>query len=128
MFNNCIKSSHATGVDLPSGQIRDKVTGLIWQTTSQATGNWSSALTNAVGQSGNGWRLPNIKELMSVVDTGCESPAWNSSVFGDTVGVYWTSSYDINNPNNTWAVDFSSGELISIAQATENVKSLLVKN
>lgn len=39
--------------------------------------NWQDALENTP----EGWRLPNIKELMSIVDHSCSYPSINTTVF-----------------------------------------------
>ena len=57
------------------------------------------------------WRLPNIKELDSLVALDRHSPAINSTVFPNTMSErYWSSSphYDIN--YNTWEISFEYGE------------------
>lgn len=56
-----------------------------------------------------GWRVPNVKELASIIERRCYNPALNSDVFpGGQADTLWT-----NSPNdvygNIWAVDFSTG-------------------
>ena len=59
-------------VDNGDGTITDKATGLIWQKTDSGKGlNWSQALKYAENLRLAGhddWRLPNAKELQSIVD------------------------------------------------------------
>src|SRR4029077_7087490 len=72
--------------DNANGTITDNLTGLIWLKNANCTGgytNWQGALTfvaeinsgiNNCGDTSNGgynqtdWRLPNIRELFSLVD------------------------------------------------------------
>lgn len=71
------------------GEVKDKVTGLIWQRCAigqvwnqntcstpieakQLT--WHEALKQAKAL-GNGYRLPNIRELHSIVESRCSSPS-----------------------------------------------------
>jgi hypothetical protein len=54
------------------------------------------------------WRIPNIKELQSIVDYGRSGPA--SSVPGSTVADgYWSSTSFADNPLLAWSVHFSTG-------------------
>ncbi len=72
-------------------EVKDKRTGLIWQRCSlrqtwdgsTCTGtaksyNWQQALSQAQAL-GNGYRLPNIKELQSIVEQQCYNPAINTT-------------------------------------------------
>lgn len=86
-------------------EVKDTVTGLIWQrcsvgqtwngTTCTGTATrhtWQQALTVAKNL-GNGYRLPNIKELQSLVETKCYSPSINTNIFPNTQqSIYWSSS------------------------------------
>jgi hypothetical protein len=50
------------------GTITDLATGLVWQKKDSGKGmNWEQALAYAA-KAGNGWRLPNAKELQSILD------------------------------------------------------------
>jgi hypothetical protein len=56
------------------------------------------------------WRLPNIKELMSLVDYGQLNPAVDPSVPGaKQSGFYWSATTFAGNPNFAWLVLFSDG-------------------
>ena len=66
---------------------------------------WGQALAAGTG----GWRLPNIKELLSIVEVSCASPAINTTVFPNTSDLFfWTSSPYANN-NQAWSVSFTDG-------------------
>ena len=102
--------------DNGDGTISDAQTGLMWMQCSYgqtydgndddsdqiicegspAVGNWQQAFAWAADSTDHGysdWRLPNIKELGSIVDFGSAKPAINQSVFPNTVsGPYWTST------------------------------------
>ncbi|WP_151715868.1 DUF1566 domain-containing protein [Acinetobacter sp. TUM15071] len=106
-------------------EILDKQTKLIWQrcsigqiwdgqscagTPTQLT--WDKALIKAKALN-NGYRLPNIKELQSIVEESCREPAINEKIFPNTnssraEAAYWTSS-PIPLGNNVWVVDFNNG-------------------
>jgi hypothetical protein len=74
---------------------------------------WQEALQAAetfnISSGESGWRLPDIKELLSIVEYGCRSPAVNANLFPDTpVGEYWSSSVP-HNASGVFTIDFSSG-------------------
>ena len=116
-------------VDNGNGTIVDAATGLMWQQFDSRKGmNWEDALTYAgnltLGGHGD-WRLPNAKELQSIVDYSRSVQATNSaainSIFetskikdpkGQTQYPYfWTSTthQDGRNPYNS-AVYIAFGE------------------
>jgi hypothetical protein len=65
--------------------VTDKYTGLMWQKTPSEYGlNWEQALHYSENLSLGGfqdWRLPNIKELLSIVDFSRIRPAINTDFF-----------------------------------------------
>ncbi|HMY00847.1 MAG TPA: DUF1566 domain-containing protein [Agitococcus sp.] len=101
-------------------EVIDKKTNLIWQRCSlgqtfngqdcvgSATAHtWSKALQIAQGQ-GNGWRLPNVKELSSLIEEACEKPSINIGIFPNTLSeFYWTST--VATSIHAWTVHFSGG-------------------
>jgi len=55
--------------------------------------NWKQALDESIiFNAGAGWRLPNIKELSSIVERACKDPAINETIFPNTENAFWTSS------------------------------------
>lgn len=116
-------------LDNLDGTVTDQQTGLMWQRCSvgqvfnqgdcegvATTQTWQSALHSA--QTANSaealgyddWRLPNMKELASLVDFACYSPAINSMVFPATpAGSYWTASPCGGADDCAWFVGFTSG-------------------
>ncbi len=98
-------------VDNKNGTISDKATGLMWTTLDNGKGiEWVEALVYAEGATVAGysdWRLPNVKELQSIVDytrapssKGVEAaidPMFHCTPFvneagDDDFGYYWTST------------------------------------
>lgn len=74
---------------------------------------WAAALDAAALSSVGGyddWRLPDAKELTTIVEYRCHFPAINREVFrGDTAGRFWTSSPALSSPQTegqAWAVNF----------------------
>lgn len=80
--------------------------------------NWSEALelankTNSSGgfASAVNWRLPNIKELSSIIEDACYGPSINLSVFPNTpAGIYWSSTPYIGASDQAWTVRFNYGQ------------------
>lgn len=98
-----------------NGTLLDQKSGLIWMRCSLGqkwNGNdciekplrldWQSALAIAkdyVYADANNWRLPNIKELASILENACYSPAVNEYIFPSTLTdddngdvLYWAST------------------------------------
>jgi hypothetical protein len=120
------------------GTIIDKATGLMWSKEDSGKGmNWQEALTwiqqknteNYLGH--NDWRLPNSKELQSIVDykrspattrSAAINPLFSVTELKDEGGkinypFYWTSTthVDLNN-RGTFAVYVCFGEALGYMQ------------
>lgn len=98
----------------PIGQVWDPV-GSIWPPFPPGCRgevervNWHEALNIADG-AGDGWRLPNLKELSSLVEVCMHIPALNPEVFpGVSSRAIWSSTPRADSPNLTWTVDFIGG-------------------
>lgn len=68
---------------------------------------WNTALKTAeTNEFANysDWRLPNIKELTSIIERNCFKPAINLDIFPNTpvAGLYWSSSPFIQSNFNVW--------------------------
>ena len=100
--------------------VLDTATNLVWQRCLQgqrgdtcqegepATFTWLEALTLDVPD--ERWRLPNIRELESIVELQCASPAINADVFpNQPVGKVWSSSPYRFYPHYAWYLDFQDG-------------------
>lgn len=86
-------------------EVKDKLTGLTWQRcnlgqiwngntcTGQAIEyDWQNALSKSKAL-GTGYRLPNVKELKTLINVQCKSPAINASYFPNTESRwYWSST------------------------------------
>jgi len=73
---------------------------------------WAQAqdLAKNSGFLGGGWRLPNKKELESIVEQSCWQPPIDWAFFPFTSqGNYWTSSSFVPNSSSAWFVDFYFG-------------------
>jgi hypothetical protein len=125
-----IPQSAPTGrfIDKNDGTVSDTQTRLMWkkcsegQTSSDCSGgalvayNWQEALQlvelvaniNSGGGFANhtDWRLPNIKELRSIVEQACTDPVINLNDFPNTPsGEFWSSSPRATVGNYAWFYD-----------------------
>lgn len=109
-------------VDNGDGTITDKATGLMWAKDGNGAGcnngstlAWAAAITFAEGLSFAGysdWRLPNVRELMSIVDYGAVAPAINSTFTNTQSDDYWSSTTYAGNSDNAWSVNFFGGDVV----------------
>jgi Protein of unknown function (DUF1566) len=116
----CPTSPTASRFTLNGAEVLDQQTGLTWSRCSvgqswdgstctgiASTMGHQDALTHAKSQSG--WRLPNVKELASLMDLSCVNPAIDSVAFPATpAGNFWTATMSTWG-NNAWSVGFYSG-------------------
>ena len=102
------------------GTVTHNLTGLMWKQCIQglsgagcgigtaATLGWSGALAAAVAETTaghNDWRVPNKKELDSIIETCGYAPAFNQTMFPATSSAYlWTSSTYLQDPTLAWDV------------------------
>ncbi len=126
-----------TNTTMPSQPVVvDLVTGLHWQGCSAglsgsdcANGNalrgtWQTALTtcSALSWGGQtGWRLPNVKELRSIVDNRSSTASFFSDFFPRTMVAsnqqYWSSTTISGTPSRAWCVDFQIGSTRSLIKS-----------
>ena len=115
-----------TVVDCSSGSPStavDHLTGLQWAIDAHGTTfeNWPDALDycNDLDLGGyTDWRLPNINELLSLIDRSQYNPALPldhpftnlPSDPSSYLNQYWSSSDNVSNPDAVWSVVLSSGE------------------
>lgn len=93
--------------------VNDTKTGLMWQDDAiGSTMNWSTAITTCENLTLGGysdWRLPNIRELKSIVDKSRYDPAISPNFIAITSDQYWSSTTDASNSSDGWFVAFYSG-------------------
>lgn len=99
----------------------DNITGLMWVTNPVDAGlsglyAWDNALTQceALGYGTFAdWRLPNAKELQSIVDYGTTASAKiNGAYFMNTqINFYWSATTYLPNTLNGWKVTFGTGSV-----------------
>lgn len=108
--------------DKGDGTVKDTVTNLVWIkhpdnspairgimfwiTAKKACDNLEFA-----GHGPHEWRLPNVKELQTLIDENDHSPRINNVVFSAFGEAYWSSTDDSGNSPRAWIVNFANGEL-----------------
>jgi len=108
--------------DQGNGTVTDNLTGLMWTKNANLPGTyktWQQALDYVKGMNAGtysnfgytDWRLPNRKELQSLIDRSRYNPALPSghpftSVQGDS---YWSSTSYVGNGARAWIVYMDSG-------------------
>ncbi|MDD5135858.1 MAG: DUF1566 domain-containing protein [Candidatus Omnitrophica bacterium] len=96
----------------------DNGTGLMWQTYANTSLKWASAIAYAATVNSNGstpyadWRLPNIKELQSIINYSNRMPLDAGSGYFNCNGKFWSSTTYDYSTTQAWYVDhgFTSGE------------------
>jgi hypothetical protein len=109
--------------DNNNGTVTDNLTRLIWTKNADAFSKktWADALTAANslqadqqtgltdGSKAGDWRLPNRKELESLVDCSRYHPLPADHPFTNVWSLYWSSSTYAYNIACAWGVDFVAG-------------------
>jgi len=113
--------------DNGDGTVTDNLTGLIWLKNANCFNyrSWYSALTDsnnlASGQCGlsddsvaEEWRLPNIREIQSLIDYGRLAPtlpAGHPFTGVMTTSYYWSSTTYVGNIDYAWVVNLEPGNV-----------------
>ena len=131
--------------DNGDGTVSDMVTGLMWRqcpeglsttnaacdTGSAAVYTWQEALARAQTVNGTGfaghndWRLPNVKELMSLAELACNDPAINLPLFpvDPLLTGFWSSTPIFPAGIQAWDVHFGQGSnQIRFKEDTDHVR------
>ena len=111
-------------VDNGNGTITDNATGLTWRQGTDGTMNWQGALSFCEDLDYAGytdWRLPDVKELRSIVDNSKVSPAINTTFFpGTQSSYYWTSTTYAGSTSYAWHVTFFNGYVYDSNKSSSN--------
>ena len=105
--------------DNDNGTITDSITGLVWQkddTQNDSGGrSWEEALDycNCLTLADRSdWRLPNIRELESIVDWQRSDPAINTTYFPNCrASFYWSNSTRTVELDDAWYIYFWHGSM-----------------
>ena len=121
-----VLAAFAPGTLNGDGTVTDPTTGLTWMqcakgqtwdgttctgTASNYTFDQANALTGTVTFAGQSdWRLPNIRELQTIVDRSVSNPAIDAGAFPATPSShFWSGSPYAGDSNNAWYVNFDRG-------------------
>jgi hypothetical protein len=125
MWKQCPEGLSGASCDTPigGGLIDYAALAHTWQEALAQVGSVNASADAAVNPGNHGdWRLPNVKELATIVERACHNPALNLAVFpgdykdrtvdtqdGRTDIRFWSSSPSITQGNKAWAVQIYAG-------------------
>lgn len=110
-------------LDHGNGAVTDRLTGLVWMKNANAFGDrtWSEALLDASklqsgfagltdGSRPGDWRLPNVRELHSLINFGTMAPALPfGHPFHNVANTdYWTST-NYHHTSSAWKINCGGG-------------------
>lgn len=116
-------------IDNGDGTVTDNATGLMWASDGNGLGcnsgvtiSWPNAIAwaSALNFAGHtDWRIPNIKELLSLLNYSLISPKIDTAYFPSTYGnYYWTSTTDPISTTFAFRVIFASAYVSIGGKAT----------
>ncbi|MBI3799186.1 MAG: DUF1566 domain-containing protein [Deltaproteobacteria bacterium] len=120
-----VKCSHDSDSRCPALHDVDKVYPWSGDGATDTIWDWLVNINNEGGTGYAGhhdWRIPNVRELRSIVDYGVFDPAINP-IFGPTAttafSAYWSSTTSVGFPEFKWGVDFSNGADDELSKANK---------
>ena len=114
-YVRCVRGTRATRSFTDNGDstVTDTKTRLVWQKTHGSQRNQTSSLTyceDLTLGSLSDWRLPNIKELGSIVDLSVRLPSIDGTAFPSASGgSYWSSTTRTDEGSYASLVSFANG-------------------
>ena len=113
-------------VSVSGNAVSDAATGLTWQRDGTAStllvlSDAKTYCTN-LSTDGGGWRLPNIVELSSLIDSQVFMPSIETTPFPSTPvdTTTWSSTPDANAAGFAWIVSFGTGATGTVDQNAAN--------
>jgi len=126
-FQEGITGPQPRFTDQGNGTVTDNLTGFMWTKDAQeikGTKKWNDALTlcnnfNFAGYTD--WRLPNVRELLSLIDFGEHDPALpvNHPFTNVQFIFYWSSTTYDAIPKHSWGVYVYNGYVYNYHKITE---------
>ena len=114
-YARCVRSGHLSAPEfsqLENFIIKDSQYDLLWTEPTAEDVTWQDALaycTNLEFAGETGWRLPNINELVTLIDHSTARPA--SQFPGMSLSYFWSSTSYEGYAYNAWAVNTSDGTI-----------------
>ena len=112
-----------------SGVVTDNITGLQWQDDYSDNGGdikyakWTDAIAYCedltLGDHSD-WRLPNKKELLSIVDYRRHNPSIDTVFTHTTSDFYWSSTAHASSTDSAWFVSFYNGYTYNVNKSRGN--------
>ncbi len=132
-YEKGVASPNPRFTDNGDGTVTDNLTGLMWAKDANDNGTmlWEDAIDYANDLSlGNGscgssytdWRLPNIKELQSLIDfKNYDPPLPSGHPFLNLERYYWSStSHSFNADSFAWRIEMQGGGVIGSTRANDH--------
>ena len=147
--NNAVPATTSDLKDNGNGTVSDAKTGLVWKKCNEGQSwnavlnscdgkanryTWQAALERAQALNNNSegenfgktdWRLPNIKELASILERQCYDPSINTSFFPSSFfpytssSLYWSSSPYVFSAL-AWGVNLYVGRVNTFIKSSRN--------
>ena len=124
----CVRSAAADASAPPARYVTDNTSGTVYDTQTKLTWQqtvptrpyiWADAKTYCTGVGtnlgGTGWRLPTIKELVTIVDfsQAIMMPMIDPNAFPGTLDRNFWSSSPFSDPQFAWFIDFGLGSIMN---------------
>jgi len=141
-YVRCVAGNTSYGindfVDNSDATVSDNATGLMWQKDDAESTDWDEAISQcetSITASYTDWRLPNVKELQSILDysrspdtdnSAAIDPVFNASSFTNEEGVtdwgyYWASTTHVG-----YSGDGSNAAYVSFGRALGYMKGSIL--
>ena len=89
--------------------VKDNISGLVWQNVGGVDKTWQEAIAYCENLSlgdYNDWRLPNIMEMLSIVDRSKKEMMFYDAFNDFGLSTYWTSTTYVEDKPYAWTVNF----------------------
>ena len=126
-FSRCVRGLsviYGNLQDNTDGTITDQDTNLTWQQSEGGTNDWDSALNYCENLSlgtHSDWRLPNAKELQSILDyriIGNGNPKLNPTFFPSAKASFYWSSTTYRTGSKAWRIQFNTAAISKRGKGT----------
>jgi hypothetical protein len=111
----CVRGTIAGGLRVSAAceSVADERTGLVWMRAHGSPASWLDAIAACEAATADGaddWRLPSVKELVTIVDDTRRNPAVDPNAFpGTPSDLFWASTPSVADPSRAWTVTFLAG-------------------